>query len=55
MATRRTHPVQRRVLVDEAFLEEWIIWGFKELDSFLALHAAFAQWCIIHHRQEGDP
>lgn len=41
---------QRRVEIDETYLKEWVKWGFRELESFLAHHAQFEAWCNQHHR-----
>jgi hypothetical protein len=50
MAQRRAQPLHT-VEVDAAWLAEWIAYGFKELEVFLAHHAAFDQWCLAHHRE----
>jgi hypothetical protein len=49
MAMRRPMPTQAEI--DEAFMQEWLEWGFKELEAFLAHHAEYESWCIAHHRE----
>jgi hypothetical protein len=41
---KRAHPVQRGVLVDEAWMKTWVAWGFTEMDAYLTKRAAFAAY-----------
>ena len=49
MAQRRAQPPST-VEISEEWLAEWIAYGFKELEAFLAHHAQYESWCIAHHR-----
>ena len=54
----RTRPVRRKsdmdelhdkhVEIDERWLSEWFEFGFAELSSYLAKHAAFDDYCHRH-------
>lgn len=44
MATSRADPIQRRVVVDEAWLREWVNYGLLELTVYLEKQAAFTQY-----------
>jgi hypothetical protein len=41
----------RHVEIDERWLSEWFEFGFAELSSYLAKHAAFDDYC---HKNEID-
>jgi hypothetical protein len=43
-----THRV--RAQLDEVWLQAWLRLGFSELESYLAKHAAFDQYCRSHRR-----
>jgi len=30
--------------VDEHWLDQWIAWGLREIDEYLARHAEFTEW-----------
>lgn len=44
MAKSHTRSVQRRVLVDEHWIREWVAFGLDEFTRYLARHAAFADY-----------
>jgi hypothetical protein len=35
----------RHIEIDERWLGEWFEFGFAEMNSYLAKHAAFDDWC----------
>ncbi len=36
---------EKRVEIDERWLSEWFEFGFAEMSSYLAKHAAFDDYC----------
>lgn len=38
------------VVIDEAWVREWIEYGFRDLARYLERHAAFAQYLKRHGR-----
>lgn len=44
MARQAPHRAQRRVTVDEHWLNEWVIFGFTEIDKYLAKWASFEEY-----------
>jgi hypothetical protein len=41
-----------RAQLDEVWLQAWLRLGFTEIESYLAKHAAFEQYCRSHGRQQ---
>jgi len=39
---------EKHVEIDERWLSEWFEFGFSELGSYLAKHAAFDDYCQRH-------
>jgi hypothetical protein len=39
------HTSERRVTIDDRFLDAWVELGMAELRAYLAKHARFAAWC----------
>ena len=48
---------QHRVEIDERWVEEWLAYGFNEMNIMLSAHMAFLRYCHDHElaeTEEGD-
>ena len=39
-------------VINEAFMAEWLKYGFAEMHIYMMKHAEFEKWCQRHPRQE---
>lgn len=47
-------PQEQRAEVDERWIDQWLTFGFTELDLYLWKRAEFDKWCASHDRNEQE-
>ena len=52
MVAKSVPPPRVFIVIDEAWLQDWMAYGFLEMDAFLANSAAFAEYLATHPRPE---